>query len=63
MLGFSKKTDFAVQADIGFQSAGSFYKTSSKVSTYSKCEKSTDIGMRQTADNWNMNQRKKTNRK
>lgn len=46
MLGFIKKEDFGVQADRNIESRTSYDKDFSKISTYSKAEKSTDAGLK-----------------
>ncbi len=49
MLGFIKKQDFAIQTESNIQSRLTYNKDHSKISYYSKPEKSTDTCMNDSA--------------
>jgi len=63
MLGFIKKEDYGVQVGQAIESRSSYDKDFSNTSAYSKADQSTDAGLRDTADNWKLDDRKRCSQK
>ena len=63
MLGFIKKQDFAVQVGQPIEPRLTYDKDFCNTSAYSKADQSTEAGMKDTTENWKVEDRKRSSQK
>lgn len=63
MLGFTKKEDFGIQANLNTESRSTYDSETAKLSKYSKDKNETDGGMRETDSTWNPKDKKRLTKK